>query len=82
MRPKSPLRSRLRCVVRRDLPRLELQLRDVAEPVAEPGWYACFGYGEKPLVIYATRGQTEWRVGMRQVPITYYAGPLTKKEAT
>lgn len=65
----------------RELPRLVLQLRDVSEPVSESGWYACYGYGEKPLVIYATRGQTEWRLGMRLVPITHYAGPLTKKEA-
>jgi len=65
----------------RELPRLVLQLRDAAEPVSEAGWYVCYGYGEKPLVIYATRGQTQWRLGMRLVPITHYAGPLTKKEA-
>lgn len=65
----------------RELPRLVLQLRNVSEPVAEAGWYVCYGYGEKPLVIYAIRGQTVWRLGMRQVPITHYAGPLTKKEA-
>lgn len=65
----------------RELPRPVLQLRDAAEPVAEAGWYVYHGYGEKPLVIYATRGQTQWRLGMRLVPITHYAGPLTKKEA-
>lgn len=66
----------------RELPRLVLQLRDVTEPVAEADWYVCYGYGEKSLVIYAIRGQAAWRLGMRQVSITHYASPHTKKEAT
>jgi hypothetical protein len=33
-------------------------------------------HGIKPLVLYATRGTRVWRDGMRQIPITRYAGPI------
>lgn len=56
--------------------RIEVDVRPVSEPVAEAGWYLAFGYGIKPMVLYASRGQTVWREGMRQVPITRYAGPV------
>ncbi|MFK3846630.1 hypothetical protein [Stenotrophomonas sp. NPDC078853] len=56
--------------------RIELELRPVREPVSEAGWYLGYGYGVKPLVLYASRGQTVWRDGCRQIPITGYAGPL------
>ncbi|WP_182655569.1 hypothetical protein [Stenotrophomonas lacuserhaii] len=56
--------------------RVELEIRPIAEPVSVPGWYLGFGYGVKPLVLYASRGQTVWRDGVRQVPITGYAGPI------
>ncbi|MCU1133254.1 hypothetical protein [Stenotrophomonas maltophilia] len=53
-----------------------VEVRPVGEPVAEAGWYLAFGYGIKPMVVYATRGMTVWRVGMRRIPITRYAGPI------
>jgi len=56
--------------------RFEIEVRPVAEPVSEAGWYLGYGYGVKPLVLYASRGQTVWRDGVRQVPITGYAGPI------
>lgn len=56
--------------------RFEMEIRPIAEPVSVPGWYLGFGYGVKPLVLYASRGQTIWRDGVRQVPITGYAGPI------
>jgi hypothetical protein len=55
---------------------VELEVRPVSEPVAVAGWYLAYGYGIKPLVLYATRGATVWRDGCRQIPITRYAGPL------
>ncbi|MCI1075393.1 hypothetical protein MOQ07_13200 [Stenotrophomonas maltophilia] len=54
----------------------ELEVRPVSEPVAVAGWYLAYGYGIKPLVLYATRGARVWRDGMRQIPITRYAGPI------
>ncbi|NUH63605.1 hypothetical protein HUF69_20250, partial [Stenotrophomonas maltophilia] len=54
---------------------VELEVRLVSEPVAVAGWYLAYGYGIKPLVVYATRGMTVWRDGMRQIPITWYVGP-------
>lgn len=62
------------------LPHLDLPVYPVSEPTAAAGWYLCFGYGIKPLVFYATVGQTVWRDGMRQIPITHYAGPLPEKK--
>lgn len=56
--------------------RLNVEIRPVSEAVSEAGWYLAFGYGIKPLVLYASRGQTVWRDGMRQIPITRYAGPI------
>ncbi|MGE8235077.1 MAG: hypothetical protein ACN6PQ_02275 [Stenotrophomonas indicatrix] len=56
--------------------RVELEVRPVSEPVAVAGWYLAYGYGVKPLVLYATRGATVWRDGCRQIPITRYAGPI------
>jgi hypothetical protein len=56
--------------------RFEVEIRPIAEPVSVPGWYLGFGYGVKPLVLYASRGQTVWRDGCRQIPITGYAGPI------
>lgn len=55
---------------------VELEVRPASEPVADAGWYLAYGYGIKPLVLYATRGMTVWRDGMRQIPITRYAGPV------
>lgn len=55
---------------------VELEVRPVSEPVAVAGWYLVYGYGIKPLVLYATRGTRVWRDGMRQIPITRYAGPI------
>lgn len=55
---------------------VELEVRPVSEPVAVAGWYLAYGYGIKPLVIYANRGTRVWRDGMRQIPITRYAGPI------
>ena len=49
------------------------------QPVSEAGWYLGLGYGIKPMVLYAVRGQTVWREGCRQVPITEYAGPLPER---
>ena len=43
-----------------------VEVRPVSEPVAEAGWYLAYGYGIKPLVVYATRGMTVWRDGMRR----------------
>ncbi|HDS1519168.1 hypothetical protein [Stenotrophomonas maltophilia] len=54
----------------------DLEVRLVSEPVAVAGWYLAYGYGVKPLVMYASRGMTVWRDGMRQIPITRYAGPI------
>ncbi len=54
----------------------DLEVRHVSQPVAEAGWYLAYGYGVKPLVLYATRGATVWRDGCRQIPITRYAGPI------
>lgn len=51
-------------------------VRSVNEPVPEAGWYLAFGYGMRPLVLYATRGLTVWRDGMRAVPVKSYAGPI------
>ncbi|PKH70290.1 hypothetical protein CXF96_05455 [Stenotrophomonas sp. Betaine-02u-21] len=59
--------------------RVSLEVRPVSVPVAEAGWYLAYGYGIKPLVLYAARGTTVWRVGMRQVPITQYAGPVPEQ---
>lgn len=56
--------------------RFEMEIRPVSEPVSAAGWYLGYGYGVKPLVLYASRGQTVWRDGVRQVPITGYAGPI------
>ena len=56
--------------------RISLEVRLSSEPVAEAGWYLAYGYGIKPLALYATRGMTVWRDGMRQIPITRYAGPV------
>lgn len=56
--------------------RFELEIRPITEPVSVPGWYLGYGYGVKPLVMYASRGQTVWRDGCRQIPITGYAGPI------
>lgn len=55
---------------------VELEVRPASEPVAEARWYLAYGYGIKPLVLYATRGMTVWRYGMREIPITRYAGPV------
>lgn len=60
--------------------RINLEIRAVSTPVSEAGWYLCFGYGEKPLVLYGTRGQTTWRQGCRFIPITGYAGPIPDGE--
>ncbi|HEL3791733.1 TPA: hypothetical protein UMT86_001367 [Stenotrophomonas maltophilia] len=54
----------------------DLEVRPVSEPVAVAGWYLAYGYGVKPLVMYASRGMIVWRDGMRQIPITRYAGPI------
>lgn len=56
--------------------RIDVEIRPVSIPVSEPGWYLGYGYGVKPLVLYASRGQTVWRQGCRQIPITGYAGPI------
>ncbi|EOW2136791.1 hypothetical protein N5C16_05970 [Stenotrophomonas sp. GD03908] len=53
-----------------------LEVRLVSEPVVVAGWYLAYRYGVKPLVMYASRGMTVWREGMRQIPITRYAGPI------
>lgn len=60
----------------RALPRIVLELKPVSVPAAEAGWHVCYGYGMKPLVLYASKGQTAWREGARRIPITHYAGPL------
>lgn len=44
-----------------------VEVRPVSEPAAEAGWYLAYGYGIKPLVVYATRGMTVWRDGMRRI---------------
>lgn len=56
--------------------RINVEIRPVSMPVSEAGWYLGYGYGVKPLVLYASRGQTVWRQGCRQIPITGYAGPI------
>ncbi len=53
-----------------------MTIQPVGQPVQESGWYLGYGYGVKPLVLYASRGQTVWRDGCRQIPITGYAGPI------
>lgn len=58
------------------LDHVSLEVRPVSEPVAVAGWYLAYGYGIKPLVLYAACGMTVWRDGMRQIPITRYAGPV------
>ncbi|WP_312252159.1 hypothetical protein [Stenotrophomonas sp.] len=58
------------------LDHVSLEVRPVSEPVAVAGWYLAYGYGIKPLVLYASRGAMVWRDGARQIPITRYAGPL------
>ena len=58
--------------------RIEVDITPVSVPVALAGWYLGFGYGVKPLVLYASKGQTVWRDGVRQVPITSYAGPIAE----
>lgn len=58
--------------------RIDVEVTPVAVPVALAGWYLGFGYGVKPLVLYASKGQTVWRDGVRQVPITSYAGPIAE----
>ncbi len=60
----------------RALPRIVLELKPVSVPPVEAGWHVCYGYGMKPLVLYASKGQTVWREGARRIPITHYAGPL------
>ncbi|MGH8052514.1 MAG: hypothetical protein ACREP4_01090 [Stenotrophomonas sp.] len=45
-------------------------------PTAAAGWHLTYGYGMKPLILYASKGQTVWRDGARVIPITHYAGPL------
>ena len=64
------------------LPRIDLQVHPACEPTTAAGWYLCFGYGLRPLVLYASAEQTVWREGMRQIPITHYAGPLPEKKGT
>lgn len=56
--------------------RLALDVRPASVPVAVEGWYLAYGYGTKPLVLYARRGLTIWRDGMRHIPVTRYAGPI------
>jgi len=60
----------------RPLPRIELQIQPVSVPTERSGWYLGFGYSNKPMVLYATAGQTVWREACRVIPITHYAGPL------
>lgn len=55
---------------------LVFDVRPASEPVAVEGWYLAYGYGMKPLVLYARRGLTIWRDGMRHIPVTRYVGPL------
>lgn len=55
---------------------LVFEVRPACEPVAVAGWYLAYGYGTKPLVLYARRGLTIWRDGMRHIPVTRYAGPI------
>lgn len=55
---------------------MSFPIRHAREPVTEAGWYLTFGYGMRPLVLYATRGTTVWRDGMRAVPVKTYAGPI------
>jgi len=56
--------------------RLVLDVRPASVPVAVEGWYLAYGYGTKPLVLYARRGLTIWRDGIRHIPVTRYAGPI------
>ncbi|MBD9368843.1 hypothetical protein IB242_09135 [Xanthomonas sp. XNM01] len=58
------------------MPRIDLQVQPASEPTPAAGWYLCFGYSTKPMVLYAQAGQTVWREILRIVPITHYAGPL------
>lgn len=60
----------------RALPRIDLQVQPVAVPVEQAGWYLGFGYSARPMVLWASAGQTVWREACRMVPITHYAGPL------
>lgn len=60
----------------RALPRIDLQVQPVRVPVDKAGWYLGFGYANRPIVLYASAGQTVWREACRLVPITHYAGPL------
>lgn len=55
---------------------MSFPVRPAREPVLVAGWYLTFGYGMRPLVLYATRGMTVWRDGMRAVPVKSYAGPI------
>lgn len=59
---------------------INLPLYDAAQPVPEGGWYVTWGYGQKPIVRYASQGLTQWRDGMRAIPITHYAGPLPERK--
>jgi hypothetical protein len=58
------------------LPTISLQMQPVAVPAAHAGWFLGFGYSQKPMVLYATRGQMVRRGGAHRVAITHYAGPL------
>jgi hypothetical protein len=55
---------------------MSFPVRQAGEPVQEAGWYLAFGYGTRPLVLYAARGLTVWRDGMRAIPVKSYAGPI------
>ncbi|MNV41366.1 hypothetical protein D3C71_1330000 [compost metagenome] len=58
------------------LPKMVLQVTEASVPTAAAGWHLTYGYGMKPLILYASKGQTVWRDGARVIPITHYAGPL------
>ncbi len=62
------------------LPSINVPVRDASVPAAEAGWYLTWGYGIRPLVLYASKGQTVWRDGARRIPITHHAGPIPERK--
>lgn len=50
-------------------------------PPKTDGYYLCYGYGCRPVVLWANKGQMQWRDCARIIPITHYAGPLPERIA-
>lgn len=60
---------------------LHLEILPVSVPTAKAGWHLAYGYSERPFVLWAREGQTQWRMGPRLIPITHYAGPIVPERS-